>query len=118
MDDLVQWLTAQLDEEQGAAEDALKRATTTRRRIGGQWIEDTIQPPEWRRSAWPPARVLREIDADRALIADYVTAQEIADATTAPDMYDVGRARGLEEAVCRRATSYADRPGYKESWRP
>lgn len=65
-----------------------------------------------------PARVLREIEADRALIADYTSAQETVDAIDYPNMYDVGRAQGLEEAVRRRASAYDHRPGYQESWRP
>ncbi|NUS78490.1 MAG: hypothetical protein HOV70_20140 [Streptomyces sp.] len=67
---------------------------------------------------WDPARVLREIEADRKLIADYVSAQETVDAIAHPDMYDVGRAQGLEDAVRRRASAYDQRPGYREDWRP
>lgn len=65
-----------------------------------------------------PAQVLREIEADRALIADYISAQKTVDAIAHPDMYDVGRAQGLEEAVRRRASAYDQRPGYLEAWRP
>lgn len=65
MDDLVEFLRAELDNDAEEAHEALKRTTTTRRWVQGEWVEDTLQPPEWRRSVWPPARVLREIDAKR-----------------------------------------------------
>jgi hypothetical protein len=111
VEDLVQWLTGQLDEDQQAAEDALKRTTTTRRRIGGQWVEDTVQPPEWRRSAWSPARVLREIDAKRATLG-FLVAE--LDRTDSPWWYD----DKLERLLKLLALPYADRPGYREEWRP
>ncbi|MFJ4682029.1 DUF6221 family protein [Streptomyces sp. NPDC088789] len=112
MDDLVQWLRAQLDEERQAAEEALKNTTTTRRMIGGQWVEDTIQPPEWRRSVWDPARVLREIDAKRDLL---VFAEGIY---AYGDTFERGVAARLEETLRLFALPYADRPGYREEWRP
>jgi hypothetical protein len=122
VEDLVRWLSAQLDEEQQAAEEALRRTTTTRRRIGGQWVEDTVQPPEWRRSAWGPARVLREIDAKRKLLARYEqAASEYAAKSRAYDYEsETGRVRTrvLGEAVRIAAEAYADRDGYQESWRP
>ncbi|MFE6165322.1 DUF6221 family protein [Streptomyces sp. NPDC056486] len=136
MDDLVQWLGEQLDEEQREAEDALKKTTTTRRRIGGRWVEDVVQPPEWRRSAWSPARVLREIDADRRILDLYVTAvaERVAlrtrmRALTDKELDEFGRLHAQESVLIetgRRlapivrllALPYEDRPGYREEWRP
>ncbi|WP_329376060.1 DUF6221 family protein [Streptomyces sp. NBC_01483] len=69
-------------------------------------------------AAWDPARVLREIDDDRELVKTYAAAQEIVDALAHPDMYDVGRAQGLEEAVRRRSLAFSARPGYREEWKP
>jgi hypothetical protein len=114
VDELVQWLTAQLDEDQQAAEEALKRTTTTRRRIGGQWVEDTVQPPEWRRSAWSPARVLREIDAKRRILAEHALNGWVC--TTC----DNGEVEQVFPCPTLRilALPYADRPDFQEAWRP
>ena len=115
MDDLAQWLTVCLAEDQHQAEEALKRSTTTRRWIGGQWVEDMVQPPEWRRSVWDPARVLREIDAKRQVIAQYA---EVAANDTDEVEYAHGWANALGMAVRLLALPYADRAGYREEWRP
>lgn len=106
----MQWLGVQLDEEQQAAEEALKKTTTTRRRIGGQWVEDKVQPPEWRRSAWSPARVLREIDAKRQLVGQLAEAD--------PDAAYITGTFTAWDALRLLALPYSDRPGYREEWRP
>jgi len=107
-DDMVQFLRTRLDEEQREAETALKRTTTTRRMIQGQWVEDTVQPPEWRRSAWPPARVLAEVDAKRKRL------KQIEDAINAGhDSYDLAATLLPLELL-----PYADHPDYRDEWRP
>ncbi|MFE7954405.1 DUF6221 family protein [Streptomyces sp. NPDC057413] len=62
-----------------------------------------------------PARVLRDIEADRALLDRYA---EVA----ANDMDDVeyahGWANALGLAVRYRAVRFADHPDYREGWRP
>lgn len=115
MDELVRWLGEQLDEDEQEAQDALKRATTTRRWIGGEWVEDTVQPPEWRRSAWDPARVLREIDAKRAIVEDLAETLRWGE-RKGPDFQDGAEACG--RTLKRLALPYADRPGYREEWAP
>ena len=109
MDDLVQWLRAQLDDDDQEAQDALKRTTTTRRRIGGEWVEGTVQPPEWRRSVWGPARVLREIDAKRRTLIRCEEAMLSAN----PMLVHFAKQTAWEMAL-----PYADRPGYRDDWRP
>lgn len=64
---------------------------------------------------WDPARVLREIDADRKLIAQY---SEVADNDVDEMEYAHGWAQALGLAVRLRAAVYADRPGYRDEWRP
>ncbi|MEV0526019.1 DUF6221 family protein [Streptomyces sp. NPDC050439] len=122
MDDLVQWLGEQYDEEQQAAEEALRKTTTTRRRIGGEWVEATVQPPEWRRSAWPPERVLRDIDVKRQLLVEFREAGSMPDTPENRARHDwpgdFGYLQGLARAVRIAAVAYADRPGYLEEWRP
>lgn len=112
MDDLVRWLGVQLDEDQRLAEDALKKTTTTRRRIGGEWVEDTVQPPEWRRSVWGPARVLLEIEAKREVLRLAVRARDYAPTFTS------GFAAAMEQALRLYAVAYEGRPGFLEEWRP
>jgi len=115
MDELVQWFGEQLDAD--ARNIADPNAWTA-------WhVQDCESLPEcgyptFTCNCGVPQRVLRGIEADRALIADFVAAQETVDAIAHPDMYDVGRAQGLEEAVRRRAVSFDDRPGFREEWRP
>lgn len=114
----MQWLASCLDEDEAAAQDALKRTTTTRRRIGGEWVEDVVQPPEWRRSVWDPARVLREIDAKREVLAEYEQADRYSRTTWGQSNADQSRARTLGKVVRLLALPFADRPGYQDSWRP
>lgn len=118
--DLVKFLRDRYDEEAAEALAAEKRTTTTRRMIQGQWVEDTIQPPEWRRSAWSPARVLREIEAKRQVLdlhREIDDPQEMQDYCTTCEVtgdypyYPCMTLRLL-------ALPYSDRPGFKESWRP
>ncbi|MEU6535527.1 DUF6221 family protein [Streptomyces sp. NPDC047000] len=122
--ELVKWIREQLDEDERIARGC----------SGTDWWEhpkNWVSAPQLNRVALAvhdgdrahilrhdPARVLRDIDADRALIAEYLAAQETVDATAHPDMYDVGRAQGLEEAVRYRALRFDARTGYREEWRP
>lgn len=139
MDELVRWFGEQLDEiellaraacwdEQSAVWTARPPRASYERYIIADYLDDgvVVVTPENADAdgvgrhveAWDPARALREVDTDRALIADYVSAQEIVDAVAHPDMYDVGRAQGLEDALRRRASAYGQRSGYREEWRP
>ena len=117
--DLVEFLTARLDEEQAAAEEALRRTTTTRRMVRGQWMEDTVQPPEWRRSAWPPARVLAEVDAKRRALTRHRQC-----GTGIGHCDDGGHAWDEEDGprgcadLADLALPYADDADYDEAWRP
>jgi hypothetical protein len=61
-----------------------------------------------------PARVLREIDAKRRLLAEY----QRADAEGKYPDWPGGYASGLEYAVQIAAAEYADRPGYDPEWAP
>jgi hypothetical protein len=63
-----------------------------------------------------PARVLADIEADRALIRDYVESE--AALGVAPDMWDVGRVEGLRVALRTHAARYAKHEDYIEEWAP
>jgi hypothetical protein len=132
MDDLVRWLTTQLDEDERIA-----RAV----RVPSDWHQGPGDDPEWTIDEmvcmWPPefhtpyeqdkhwrgitiegpelaahisehdpARVLREIDAKRQIVDRYAWLREHG---------DTGGAAWVLQAL---ALPYADRPGYQESWRP
>ncbi|MFI8301540.1 DUF6221 family protein [Streptomyces nigra] len=127
MDDLVRWLGEQLDEDERIA------------RAAGN---DRVAPTPWRGESWDdavldgdglvdangdgialvkgervrahilqhdPARVLREIDAKRRTL---VRCEE-AMLTASPMLVHFAKQTAWE-----MAQPCADRPGYKESWRP
>ncbi|MFG2780798.1 DUF6221 family protein [Streptomyces prunicolor] len=124
MDDLVRWLGVQLDEDERIA-----RATRITSITARVYFNDTkalswdgdheslstdgmFAPLADHIAEHDPARVLREIDAKRQLLAAY--------SRGAPnDVIDVKYARGytnaLNEAVRLLALPYADRPGYAEA---
>ena len=133
--DLVEWLRAQLDEDERIAraasgeewgaisptqpyavfDVAAYKANTTLRTVGAiagvEHAEDRAHIAEH-----DPARVLREIDAKRRLLA--VHRPYVAE----PDQACLGCAGGIEFERCPvvrlLALPYADRPGYREDWRP
>jgi hypothetical protein len=70
---------------------------------------------------WDPARVLREIDAKRQLVCAYEEAvSAFNDSGPALTSYDrlTGSVSSLRRAIELLALPYADRPGYREEWRP
>jgi len=135
MDDLVQWLRAQLDEDERIARAA------QRQRGGGEWVAradasgivaveglpvragepiPVVLHPDEDETAdhiaeHDPARVLREVEAKRQALAHYQ--QVFQQAVDGADSY-VKIAAALGRQIRIIASIYADRPGYKESWRP
>lgn len=148
MNDLAQWLREQLDADEDAAHKAAELCgchppapswsfhdgdgptdgrilvvgephPTIKRKLGRRWngsYDGLFMAGHIVRH--DPAQVLRDVEADRQLLAAYTDAQATVDAIAHPDMYDVGRAQGLEEAVRHRAVRFDQRPGYREEWRP
>jgi hypothetical protein len=111
--DLVAFLRARLDEEAARQQNSLDRW----HHPDCENLPDGIHVT-FGCNCGVPERVLASIEADRALLHAYEAAQKTVDAFTCPDMYDVGRAYGLEEAMQHRAVRYADHPEYREEWRP
>lgn len=119
--DLITWLRAQLDEDERVAREALKRQTSQRRMIRGQMVDVPNQPmPEWRRSVWPPGRVLAEVEAKRRVL-------DLADDATGLDMsVDMDRRVGVRDTAVEPylgdqialvlAQPYAGRDGWREEW--
>lgn len=119
MDELVRWLGEQLDTDAAKAQSAKP----------GPWHVDggsvyathpTDEVVDYSESAvhiaeHDPARVLREIDAKRELLSRY-------EAMAAHVLVMTGVESILSEyrrvILPRLALPYADRPGYREEWRP
>lgn len=127
MDDLVQWLRAQLDEDERIARAAggvgWLRAEHPGETVvifdsrGEPVVYDEGWPTEEQQAhiaEWDPARVLREIDAKRQIIDQH-------------ERYAAERRRMMggwdpqsddSPILAALAAVYADRPGYREEWRP
>ena len=146
MDELVRWLREQLDEETEAAQLAFsgqadpengwgahrpewQKQTTITPHVGV--IHEAVQADHIVR--WNPARVLAEINAKRQLLDDYTVTAHIRDEAAErikasgdhPDAKDLEtwdraqrEAAILEGPVKLAALPLADRPGYREEWRP
>lgn len=143
MDDLVRWLGKQLSEDEAAAERTLSpelRAGRFRGKTiphwkitgngyglidedGGTVRAQNIFPAEAAHVVrHDPARVLREIEAKRAVVARYEFACREASRLDLDEgeremWIRVGGA--LQSVVIQLAAPYADRPGYRaEEWAP
>ncbi|MFF1297944.1 MULTISPECIES: DUF6221 family protein [unclassified Streptomyces] len=129
MDDLVQWLRAQLDEDERIARHAaagpwarhvgyISGGPEHRVRVAQQaqaWNADHIVSHD-------PARVLAGIDAKRQLLDEFTQTGSQPDTPewrASPNWKgEFGYLQGLARAVHILASAYADRPGYREDWRP
>ncbi|MEU5624259.1 DUF6221 family protein [Streptomyces tendae] len=111
MDDLVRWLRAQLDEDERVARGAIDNSpwrAAVRSGLdvveGDGWTVCNASEADTAHIAeWDPARVLREIDAKRRIIAT---------------LHEEGGDRMFADIFSLLALPYADRPGYREHWRP
>lgn len=129
MDDLVQFLRAQLDEDERIARAAGGLAWFRPEHPGDPAaIRDSEQervvcdegwPSEGQTvhiAEWDPARVLREIDAKRRLLDDLLPDLEQADRSIECEW---GHSEDLAQRMLRLlALSYAGTPGYREEWAP
>ncbi|MFG2372578.1 DUF6221 family protein [Streptomyces sp. NPDC048504] len=113
MDDLVQWLRAQLDED----ERILREANTSPEMVTGIPRSYAAAPVALHIGEFAgPERVLREIAAKRSMLAihrPYVPE---------PDQACLGCADAIMFRWCPivrlLALPYADRPGYRPEWAP
>jgi hypothetical protein len=106
-DDLVAFLRARLDEDERRARAALPR-----------WDDDAM---EWQdlgdevyaHARWhDPARVLREVQADRAILAEYTAVRTLQGLTGVEK-------DGYRDWVLRICVAvYSDHEGYREEWKP
>jgi len=107
MGELVEWLRAQLAEDERIA-----RAADAAKEDGWWWGPESESPAERHIAAHDPARVLRDIDAKRDLLR---FAEGVHDHH---ETFTAGVAARLEETLRLFALAYADRPGYREEWAP
>ncbi|MFE6829236.1 DUF6221 family protein [Streptomyces sp. NPDC057717] len=121
MDDLVQWLGEQLDEDERIARAAHEPNWSTDGRRGihygveDGWMADALTTGDADHIAChDPARVLREIEAKRRIIEGhkrYAAERRRMMGGWDPQSND-------SPILAALASVYADRPGYREEWRP
>ncbi|MFB6771126.1 DUF6221 family protein [Streptomyces sp. NPDC056337] len=126
MDELVQWLRAQLEEDERIAI-APTQATWASKEwtfsvadgdphvdLGTVHLDQvsSVNEPEMRHIAeHDPARVLRETAATWVLLTQYETLKD-----GMPD--DMTGVVALETSIRAKAAVYAHRPAYRDEWRP
>lgn len=119
MIELIRWIGEQLDEDEHIAREAGERSMAWRlvtpldgAELGDAWW---LNPPEkYHAERHDPARVLREIEAKRRIL--YLAVQ-LPKVTASTDMFDNHR-DAWAEVIKQLALPYADRPGYREEWKP
>ncbi len=146
MDDLVTWLRAQIDEDERVARHAGDvrpvwvydrekfRVLTADGQKALVTVDGTPLPDQWIVAAgtpaqpfldvngahlarFDPARVLREVEAKRLIVSEWEKADEAAAMDASEVSARVAKfAFGLSLGAL--AGAYADRPGYREEWRP
>jgi hypothetical protein len=112
VEDLVRWLSTQLDTD--AEANASPYGEHSHHARGCASLPDVWGQETSECDCGVPARVLREIDRKRQLLAEY----KLADAEGKYPDWAGGYASGLEYAVQLAAAEYADRPGYDPDWAP
>ena len=109
---LIEFLNARLDEREAEANEIHRPAVCRSIDRDGEFDPDPI----WCSCDYP-ARVLRDVEADRKLLAAYA---EVAymDCDDPEPEYAYGRAKGLGEAVRLRVARFSDHPDYDPAWTP
>ena len=116
--DLVAFLKARLDEDEAAANAAW----------GVEWDWRYIAQPFGERPSiahtvhiarHDPARVLREVEAKRAMIARYERAAALpASVVSFTHGQDDGYAQACADAIRDAAAVWSDHPDYRQEWKP
>ena len=124
MDDLIAWLRAQLDEDERVAQE---QPPFPWRAVGDEvWASDNypvadafaLSSNQTRHVAafialHDPARVLREVESKRLLLNQFELRGNSVRATVVPSTGGV-----WDDLLRLLALPFADRPGYREEWRP
>ncbi len=146
MTDMVAFLNARLDEDEGAAKAATPGPWMTA--DGREWLADNVvfgQSVDWpghiqqvcnvdyaqhkagnaeHIARYDPARVLREVEAGRKLLNLYERAKSYRNQVFAQpeprsissEMRAVTQMMALEQVLKLRAAVYSDHPDYDEAW--
>lgn len=109
MDDLITWLRAQLDEDQWHAEEAQRSSGAHIRLAIGKHGGPLFICAD-------PARMHAEVEAKRRILAEHRIEDTGADVM--PRACRRCGSFGNCLTVRLLALPYADRPGYREEWRP
>lgn len=129
MDDLVQWLSAQVGEDERIARAATPGPwAQARKRVewvssAEHWAVADCSGAESARenaehvAAWDPARALVESAIKRRVMDEYDACAAWAQMPDAAEAFRY-RAEAYREVLKNFAELYADRPGYREEWRP
>lgn len=114
MDDLVRWLRAQLDEDERIAWDACGPGNRWEVADSGASVSQEDRDAA-HIARHDPARVLREIDAKRRLLARY---EELLTASKKEGLIGDVTEEYQDFLLRLLALPYADRPGFREGWAP
>lgn len=128
MDDLVQFVTARLDEDAGLAEQAahcgapewntdadslLLLSLANRQRLAERGVPEALAGAvEAHHARHDPARVLAEVEAKREVVRLAIRANDFGPTF----MHGFGAA--MEQALRLLALPHATHPDYRETWRP
>lgn len=119
VDDLVAWLRAQIDEDEQVAQGLLGATKIVGASPNFYGAGGPAADTYW--AHFDPARVLREVEADRAIIAAYEHIDGLlADAENPSHVRNelLSVRRAYRVAIQHRAAARCDRPGYRDEWRP
>ncbi len=134
-DGLIAFLMARLDEDETAAKLAAREGCAWTQgdpgqgscaitSLGGTVVYDEGSPDEYQAAhiaRHDPARVLREVEAKRAIVAAYEwTAARKADGGGIENNYNFrsGQVNALETAIQCLAAAWSDHPDYRADWKP
>jgi hypothetical protein len=134
MMDLIEFLQARFDEDAELARQArdvggapawdpaadvlLTSGLANRRRLADRGVPDALKGAvEAHMARHDPARVLREVDAKRAVVQGYERALENRRAHPG-DLASAGALLALHGAVKHLALPFADHPDYRPEWAP
>lgn len=139
--DLVEFLQARLDEDEGAALDAARCSPSRSDRDAGQWHRDGANsvidssdrlvvygdgPAPYGTQAkhiarHDPARALQEVEANRRILDAWVEAAEELNRhieAGAPPQACFGTLHALGQVVKSVAAVHSDHPDYQPHWKP
>jgi hypothetical protein len=138
MTDLVEWLKAQLDDDERVAREAtpgpwhlahegqdLRLESSVQGAAVAEWtyVVRPWVPADWddcdtrdpaHIARWDPARVLREVEAKRQIVEQH----DWGNCCTGDSPVRASDPNWRCPTLRALASVYADRPGYDEAWRP